>query len=362
MRDAYDRGEVTTAQYLGAGVGGGLAVAGVSLATAGTGSGFVAGGTTLAAQAGRAALIGAGEGLVTDVLTQSALVSVGVQEEFSVRQTVASTLLGAGIGGGAAGAGGLVNTVRRSQFAAGVTAQVKTKATQVASSARAKVANVASRVTREIPSGARSVGQSLSGAAQGVRQAARELGDLARRIEPNGVGMFGGGFRIRPKTAPGGNVADSFLGPRQVAGTPGQVTGGSSTTLGANLFEQMGLPRGTSRGRYQAQHILPSEVQSHPVIQRLGVDFDDASNGIFLRVPDEALSPMSRHRGYHSVYNEVVERHLNRLDASAPIHVLDNQVGALRRRLRFLQEQGTPLYPSQGATVELWERLLSEAK
>lgn len=46
------------------------------------------------------------------------------------------------------------------------------------------------------------------------------------------------------------------------------------------------------------------------------MDFDNASNGIFLRIPDYDISPMSRHRGYHSVYNEVVERALNRMDIS----------------------------------------------
>ena len=34
------------------------------------------------------------------------------------------------------------------------------------------------------------------------------------------------------------------------------------------MFEEMGLPRGTKRGRYQAQHIIPVEAMDHPVIKK----------------------------------------------------------------------------------------------
>ena len=71
-------------------------------------------------------------------------------------------------------------------------------------------------------------------------------------------------------------------------------------------------------------------------------------------------SAMSRHSGYHSVYNDVVESALDRMDASLPVEQLDSQVYELQQRLRYLQQQGTPLYPSQGATLELWEQLLNK--
>lgn len=32
----------------------------------------------------------------------------------------------------------------------------------------------------------------------------------------------------------------------------------------------------------------------------------------------------------------------------------------LQKNLRYIQEKGLPLYPSQGATVELWERKLNQ--
>ena len=148
---------------------------------------------------------------------------------------------------------------------------------------------------------------------------------------------------------------------RTIPGQPGVVTGGSSTKLGKNMMEAMGLGRSQTWKGYQAQHVIPSEVRSHPVIQKIGMDLDHASNGKFLKVPKEGTtSVMSRHRGYHSVYNEVVDRALNRMDVSKSVVNLQHGVADLQRKLRYLQDQGVPLYPSQGATVELWERLLRE--
>ncbi|WP_235182916.1 AHH domain-containing protein [Gracilibacillus boraciitolerans] len=101
-------------------------------------------------------------------------------------------------------------------------------------------------------------------------------------------------------------------------------------------------------------------MANNPVIQKVGMNFDDSTNRVFLRVPDNDISPMSRHRGYHSVYNEVVERALNKMDINQSVGNLQRQVYDLQSKLRKLQEKGLPLYPSQGATVELWERKLKQ--
>ncbi|MEC0154508.1 AHH domain-containing protein [Paenibacillus macerans] len=147
---------------------------------------------------------------------------------------------------------------------------------------------------------------------------------------------------------------------RLIPGSPGVVTGGNSTKLGKNMMEEMGLKRSQKWSGYQAQHVIPSEMKDHAVIKKIGMDFDHASNGVFLRVPDNQISPMARHQGYHSVYNEVVERALNRMDINESVDVLQKQVFDLQKNLRYLQEKGLPLYPNQGATVELWERKLSQ--
>lgn len=111
------------------------------------------------------------------------------------------------------------------------------------------------------------------------------------------------------------------------------------------MFEEMGLPRGTKRGRYQAQHIIPVEAMDHPVIKKTGMDLDDASNGIFLRVRDDGVSTMTRHRGDHSPYNRAVLKKLDQMDLSLSVPELDAQVYQLREASRAMLESGIPIYP-----------------
>ncbi len=61
------------------------------------------------------------------------------------------------------------------------------------------------------------------------------------------------------------------------------------------MMESMGLPGGTNWTGHQAQHIIPAETANHPVLQRVGMDLDDTSNGLFLRTPADDISAMSRH-------------------------------------------------------------------
>ncbi|EAO55297.1 hypothetical protein RBTH_03736 [Bacillus thuringiensis serovar israelensis ATCC 35646] len=56
------------------------------------------------------------------------------------------------------------------------------------------------------------------------------------------------------------------------------------------MMTEMGLRRSTKWSGYQAQHIIPSEMADNPVIKKIGMNFDDSSNGIFLRVPDDNIS------------------------------------------------------------------------
>ena len=150
----------------------------------------------------------------------------------------------------------------------------------------------------------------------------------------------------------------SGTGERLIPGMEGVVTGGDSTKLGKNMMESMGLPRGTNWTGHQAQHIIPAEMANHPVLQRIGMDLDDASNGLFLRTPADDVSAMSRHRGYHSTYNEFVKTQFDAMDISQSVDVLQKQVYDLQQNLKYLQQSGLPLYPSQGATVDLWQRSL----
>jgi len=153
----------------------------------------------------------------------------------------------------------------------------------------------------------------------------------------------------------------SDTGKRVIPGVDGVVTGGDSTKLGKNMMEEMGLPRSTKWTGYQAQHLIPVELASHPVIKKIGMDMDDASNGIFLRAAANGdISVGSRHTGYHSVYNKFVESQLDAMDIGQSSLELQKQLAELQGKLRKLQTNGVTLYNSakkENTTLEMLQRL-----
>ena len=56
----------------------------------------------------------------------------------------------------------------------------------------------------------------------------------------------------------------------------------------------------------------------------------------------------------------LMEAYVDKMDINQSIDNLQKQVYDLQKNLRKLQGNGLPLYPSQGATVELWERKLKQ--
>jgi hypothetical protein len=146
-----------------------------------------------------------------------------------------------------------------------------------------------------------------------------------------------------------------------LAETVGKVTGGSSTKLGKNMLEAMGLKRNQKWSGYEAHHVIPSDFIDHAVLKKIGMDLDHASNGFFLRVADKGaqttISPMSRHTGFHGLYNKVVESQLNKLDLTLPVSQLRNEVYNLQSNLKKAMQQGLPLYENQ-VSFGRWEQLL----
>ncbi|WP_097007049.1 AHH domain-containing protein [Lacrimispora amygdalina] len=124
------------------------------------------------------------------------------------------------------------------------------------------------------------------------------------------------------------------------------------------MMESMGQKRSTKWTGYQAQHIIPSEMADHQVLQKIGMNLDDATNGLFLRTPADDISAMSRHRVYHSTYNEFVKTQLDAIDITQDVNTLQRQVLDLQSNLKKLQQSGLPLYPNQGASIDLWQRSL----
>ena len=148
---------------------------------------------------------------------------------------------------------------------------------------------------------------------------------------------------------------------RLIPGQLGVVEGGNPTVLGKNMMEGMGLPRGTSwtQGGYRSHHLIPSEMAEHPVIQKIGMNMDHASNGVFL--PQRGgtdVRLLSRHTGDHSIYNEAVRTMLDGMDVAAPAAKLEQQVFQLQQRLNTLTRNGLPMYIKEGGSLDLWLKYL----
>lgn len=75
-----------------------------------------------------------------------------------------------------------------------------------------------------------------------------------------------------------------------------------STKLGKNMMESMRQGRSSNWTGYQAQHVIPAELSDHSVLQE-------------------------------EVFN-------------------------LQKNIKTLQQSGLSLYPSQGASIDLWQRSL----
>lgn len=98
VRDAYDEGKISAGKYWGAGVGGGLAVAGLNAATGYAGGALVGAASSTAGRIAVAAAVGAGSGAASDAATQGAHIGAGIQDGYNLQQTVTSAALGGGIG------------------------------------------------------------------------------------------------------------------------------------------------------------------------------------------------------------------------------------------------------------------------
>ncbi|MCR5609912.1 MAG: AHH domain-containing protein [Lachnospiraceae bacterium] len=157
---------------------------------------------------------------------------------------------------------------------------------------------------------------------------------------------------------------------RIIPGKEGVITGGKSKILGKNLMDSLGVSTQNNWSGYQAQHIIPTEMRTHPVIVKIGMDFDDASNGMFLPTPNDKVKALSKHRGYHKVYSDFVRSKLDKIDINQSSIEIQKQVKELQYKLRKLQESGLPLYSGyskndsksdnypyrRGNTIDMWER------
>lgn len=143
--------------------------------------------------------------------------------------------------------------------------------------------------------------------------------------------------------------ASELVAPRGriVPGQAGQVTGGSSYELGSHMFEAVGMARTSNRGHYQAGHLIPSQMRNHDVLRTMGMDLDHFSNGMWLPNKSASTSVLSRHEGFHGLYNRFVRNQLDDIQGRVgldDIDLLQREVRTLQTKLEKLHRTGIPLY------------------
>src|SRR5690554_3381223 len=91
--------------------------------------------------------------------------------------------------------------------------------------------------------------------------------------------------------------------------------------------------------------LIPSAVgKKHPVFQKIGINLDDASNGMLLPSAKAGdVSALPKHVGSHPQFNSFVTDKLDTLDINASPEVLRGQVQQLQQELKKLLESGIPI-------------------
>lgn len=91
------------------------------------------------------------------------------------------------------------------------------------------------------------------------------------------------------------------------------------------------------------------------------MNFDDASNGIFLRNRKSGgVSPMSRHEGNHKSFNDFIESKLDSIDINKSISELEKELYELQQKSKILMEDGLPMYAKENERIDKFGDILRE--
>lgn len=124
---------------------------------------------------------------------------------------------------------------------------------------------------------------------------------------------------------------------REIPGILGKVTGeGDSQTLLRNLLKANGLKAQPARG-YATHHLIPVVVAKRsPVIKKIGMNIDDATNGILLLRTGAGRV----HSGSHDEYSDAVEAALNLIPESLSIEETMDRVYEIQARAAWAFADG----------------------
>jgi len=122
----------------------------------------------------------------------------------------------------------------------------------------------------------------------------------------------------------------------------GKTTGGSSTILGHRIGCY-------SIKNYAAHHIIPVQLRKHRALRKIGMDMDEAANGIALPTKPGIDPDLPLHRGSHPSYTAAVKKELDKISPDASVAKTRKMVSKVQSKFRERLEDGAPLHEKYGA-------------
>ncbi len=130
--------------------------------------------------------------------------------------------------------------------------------------------------------------------------------------------------------------------PRHFPVTLGKTTGGSSVVLGKNI----GMPE---TGGWAAHHIIPSELKDHRVLKKVGMNMDQATNGIALPTRPGVADNLPLHAGSHPSYTKAVKKKLDEIPDNLSVTETQDRIREIQNTFKTLLNSGEPLHTKYGA-------------
>ncbi|WP_163352408.1 AHH domain-containing protein [Desulfovibrio sp. JC010] len=122
----------------------------------------------------------------------------------------------------------------------------------------------------------------------------------------------------------------------------GKTIGGSSSVL----RHRIGCD---SLKNYAAHHIIPLQLRNHRALKKIGMDMDEAANGIALPTKPGVDPVLPLHRGGHPLYTAAVKRELDKIPPGASVSKTRKLVSDIQSKFRKRLEDGEPLHEKYGA-------------
>jgi len=122
----------------------------------------------------------------------------------------------------------------------------------------------------------------------------------------------------------------------------GKTIGGSSSVL----RHRIGCD---SQKNYAAHHIIPLQLRNHRALKKIGMDMDEAANGIALPTKPGVDPVLPLHRGGHPLYTAAVKRELDKIPPNVSVSKTRELVSDIQSKFRERLEDGEPLHEKYGA-------------